>query len=677
MKPLNYIKNLYPLLQTNSFPFLEKTFDDIDEYAILARIQRSINEVITNNNILNDNFTELNNYVNDYFKNLDVQDEVDKKLQEMAEDGTLSHIINEELFTKINNNLLNYVNVKNFGAIGDGNADDTQAIQNAINTLQENDILYFPKGTYKITPQNQYNIKGFGSYVARYGLYFNNKNNFKVLCEGTIIPDISTYVMNIFAFQNCNNVIIDGINASYEGDIPLETNILQCRSLCNINKCNNVIVKNTYSKNVGGNVIFTASNNCKAINCFAERTDINYKSSALFGMYATNNSIFENCTGYGSSNDGDISIYGNCNYCNVINCKIFNKFQNNDEIAYNIAQGICVDSGATYITITNCYTYGYYYGIDVKTACDSVIVSNNQCIKNKIGIAVRLGEGNQETLNTIINGNSIYPDGGNGTAGELIKGFSVAGILLENTFGVQVLNNLFANHYSPSGNNPFIGIYFYQNKSYKQIFKCNSLIKGNTFNFYNTIGSNVNLSNSYAIYIAGTEATILENIEITENTFKMPLINGTQYHALHLEYVTNAIISNNLFSKRNASTSNIFVKNVKNSIISNNIIEQSRNNLAIYNCDNIQINDNMIQSPGENYYTIIVDTSTHIIFNNNTYKQIGTTNEAVICICNSSNYISAIGNVCTTKQSEFLTSNPSSPSQNLNNSDTNLFWSST
>lgn len=100
MKPLNDIKNLYPILQSNSFPFLEKTFDDINEYAILARLEKAVNEVITNNNALNDNFTELNNYVTDYFKNLDVQDEIDNKLQKMAEDGTLQEIITSYL--KIN-----------------------------------------------------------------------------------------------------------------------------------------------------------------------------------------------------------------------------------------------------------------------------------------------------------------------------------------------------------------------------------------------------------------------------------------------------------------------------------------------------------------------------------------------------------------------------------------------
>ena len=111
MKPLNDIKNIYPILQSNSFPFLEKTFDDIDEYTILARIQKAINEVITNNNNLNGNFTELNNYVTDYFKNLDVQDEIDNKLQQMATDGTLENIINQEIFGDIQTNISKLNNI--------------------------------------------------------------------------------------------------------------------------------------------------------------------------------------------------------------------------------------------------------------------------------------------------------------------------------------------------------------------------------------------------------------------------------------------------------------------------------------------------------------------------------------------------------------------------------------
>ena len=43
------------------------------------------------------------------------------------------------------------VNVKDYGATGDGNTDDTQAIRNAINACPLNKAVYFPSGTYRVT----------------------------------------------------------------------------------------------------------------------------------------------------------------------------------------------------------------------------------------------------------------------------------------------------------------------------------------------------------------------------------------------------------------------------------------------------------------------------------------------------------------------------------------------
>lgn len=40
-------------------------------------------------------FVELQNYVNTYFENLDVQEEINNKLDEMALDGTLAQIIED------------------------------------------------------------------------------------------------------------------------------------------------------------------------------------------------------------------------------------------------------------------------------------------------------------------------------------------------------------------------------------------------------------------------------------------------------------------------------------------------------------------------------------------------------------------------------------------------------
>lgn len=53
----------------------------------------------------------------------------------------------------IDNRLAGYINVKEYGAIGDGIIDDTIAIQNAINSLNTDTggVVYIPPGTYKVT----------------------------------------------------------------------------------------------------------------------------------------------------------------------------------------------------------------------------------------------------------------------------------------------------------------------------------------------------------------------------------------------------------------------------------------------------------------------------------------------------------------------------------------------
>lgn len=51
-------------------------------------------------------YLQLKNYVDNYFTNLDVQNEIDAKLDEMAEDGTLASIINNDLFSNLDNKIL-------------------------------------------------------------------------------------------------------------------------------------------------------------------------------------------------------------------------------------------------------------------------------------------------------------------------------------------------------------------------------------------------------------------------------------------------------------------------------------------------------------------------------------------------------------------------------------------
>lgn len=119
-----------------NFPYIEKDFDALTDYELLCLVVKYLNDVIANSNEQNTSitnlynaflelqtymnesvqeledewndktdeleqaFTDLNNYVANYFANLDVQDEIDNKLDEYVEDGTLEHIIASYLQTQ-------------------------------------------------------------------------------------------------------------------------------------------------------------------------------------------------------------------------------------------------------------------------------------------------------------------------------------------------------------------------------------------------------------------------------------------------------------------------------------------------------------------------------------------------------------------------------------------------
>ena len=99
------IKPLCPfkLWTLQNFPFIAEDFDALTNYELMCKIVGYLNEVIDVTNEQTKAINELENW----FNNLDVQDEINNKLDKMAEDGTLSHIINEEIFGELNEAITN------------------------------------------------------------------------------------------------------------------------------------------------------------------------------------------------------------------------------------------------------------------------------------------------------------------------------------------------------------------------------------------------------------------------------------------------------------------------------------------------------------------------------------------------------------------------------------------
>lgn len=83
-----------------NFPFIEQDFDALTDYQLLCKVVEYLNKVISSQNevieiaeSLTAAFNELQSFVENYFDNLDVQEEINNKLDQMVEDGVLQEII--------------------------------------------------------------------------------------------------------------------------------------------------------------------------------------------------------------------------------------------------------------------------------------------------------------------------------------------------------------------------------------------------------------------------------------------------------------------------------------------------------------------------------------------------------------------------------------------------------
>lgn len=74
-----------------NFPFLEDDFDALTDYQLFCKMMEYVKEFAKDNEDFNKRLTDLENY----FNNLDVQEEIDNKLDEMVESGELENIISQ------------------------------------------------------------------------------------------------------------------------------------------------------------------------------------------------------------------------------------------------------------------------------------------------------------------------------------------------------------------------------------------------------------------------------------------------------------------------------------------------------------------------------------------------------------------------------------------------------
>jgi hypothetical protein len=102
------------------------------------------------------------------------------------------------------------VSVKDFGAVGDGVADDTAAIQRAVDNFVGEGCLFFPEGTYLITSPILVNKR----------LWIKGDNSFGTTIKNNGTGDALQFTVTWY--QRISNIRIEG-NASSRDGIRLET----------------------------------------------------------------------------------------------------------------------------------------------------------------------------------------------------------------------------------------------------------------------------------------------------------------------------------------------------------------------------------------------------------------------------------------------------------------------
>lgn len=169
------------------------------------------------------------------------------------------------------------VNVKEYGAVGDGLTDDTQSIQLAINSVNTlGGVVYFPGGIYMINDSVL--------FYSNQTLFFENGATLK---QGSGIDNIlMTYCGDsVGVYDGTHDCLIYG--ATFDGGAFTTNN-----TLVGTIHSKNIIFENCVFKNAYGkwhNIEINSSYNVKIINCDFEGSRKNNSNGELIQIDAINN----------------------------------------------------------------------------------------------------------------------------------------------------------------------------------------------------------------------------------------------------------------------------------------------------------------------------------------------------------------------------------------------------
>lgn len=293
------------------------------------------------------------------------------------------------------------ISPESLGARGSGESTDNDTIylKYLFNNFENVSLL----SLYYLTTQGTVNDgQGSGAYAVLVDTITNLKITFKP--EARLVFDRSdTEMPNLIKFKSCENIEINNPSTQQlTTALRLSKNGYQGATIYCYD-CENVTINGGVTRNNLYHVQTYLCNNVTVdggvgINDYYSATDTADENagSSFVLFFSTKNSIVMNTQSYGNWWDGQISLFGACENCKVVNNIVigipYDQFDSPDFSTFRIQQGITVDQGPSQCEVSGNTVDGFFYGIDQKADTQNNNIHDNTILRCKISIAERKGE---------------------------------------------------------------------------------------------------------------------------------------------------------------------------------------------------------------------------------------------------------------------------------------------
>lgn len=377
------------------------------------------------------------------------------------------------------------LNVKAFGATGDGTTDDAAAIGAAVTALAQGDTLYFPAGTYKVSSAT------LAAYASGVGWSFT-VDNVRVLGAGrerTSIELTGSTETGVFYKINGSGLHIEGINVVGNNEATADSAVGSAVAVYNTsaNDYQDLTVRNCSFSNFKGagwvRVVVSGNGDFKNIrvenNRFSGGSDRNpaaagVAANQIYLQASGGTGYVENywiCRNYCEASElkGGIHVQNQSRYGVIDGNLILNAGQtNSSEHAY----ALMVYNASVKVAITNNVVIdGYTCGMYLLDLTDSVVANNyvqgqeetNISTLDRGGIAVSQGIRVAVVGNTVKDcyyGISLRPGGDHAytVTGNHVEGGAGIALLLRANSAASYKGSVIAGNYFESGNQAIRGL---------------------------------------------------------------------------------------------------------------------------------------------------------------------------------------------------------------------------